>query len=155
MHFILMNKYHQHTSFCYSLLLGQFQPKLFTVEITAKTLHRMSLCTPVSIPAKITWYCITILCFIDQPENAKKNFCIMVNSKILAAVIHNKVPMMGFKFYKVLLARYVLYHITIFFLHLNESFNLLFWVSAITHQDLAAMLRGHMRFICAIQEIIA
>ena len=28
---------------------------LNTVERAAKTLHRMSPCTPVSVPAKITW----------------------------------------------------------------------------------------------------
>ena len=43
-----------YASFCYSLLSGQFQLKLFTVERAAKTLHRMSPCTPVSVLAKIT-----------------------------------------------------------------------------------------------------
>ena len=28
----------------------------FIVEMAANTLHRMSPCTPVSVPAKITWY---------------------------------------------------------------------------------------------------
>ena len=50
-----MNKSQELTSFSYSLLLGQFQLKYFTVERTAKTLHRMSPCTPVSVLAKITW----------------------------------------------------------------------------------------------------
>ena len=29
--------------------------RYFTVERAARTLHRMSPCTPVSVPAKITW----------------------------------------------------------------------------------------------------
>ena len=33
----------------------QSSSSYFTVERAAKTLHRMSPCTPVSIPAKITW----------------------------------------------------------------------------------------------------
>ena len=31
----------------------------FTVERAAKTLHRMSPCMPVSVPAKITWMVVT------------------------------------------------------------------------------------------------
>ena len=34
---------------------AQVTRKYFTVERAAKTLHRMSPCTPVSVPAKITW----------------------------------------------------------------------------------------------------
>ena len=41
--------------FSYSLLLGQYQLKLFYCRKAAKTFHRMSPCIPVSVPAKITW----------------------------------------------------------------------------------------------------
>ena len=35
---------------------AQVTSRYLTVERATKTLHRMSPCTPVSDPAKITWY---------------------------------------------------------------------------------------------------
>ena len=53
-HFISMNK--QALNFFYdNLLLGQSSSSYFAVERADKTLHRMSLCTPVNVPTKITW----------------------------------------------------------------------------------------------------
>ena len=43
--------------------------KYFTVERAAKTLHRMSLCTPVSVPAKITWKAVFSLFLLVESSS--------------------------------------------------------------------------------------
>ena len=56
MHSISMNKQTIKTlSSVTALYYASSSSSYFTVERAAKTLHRMSPCTPVSVPAKITW----------------------------------------------------------------------------------------------------
>ena len=55
MHLIRMNEKREHTLFCYSLPSAQFQLMLFYCGKGRQTLQWMSPCTPVNVPAKITW----------------------------------------------------------------------------------------------------
>ena len=64
-------------SFCNSLLVRQFQSKLFYCGRAAKTLHRMLPCTPVSVPAKITWSANCSFCPLKYYNMFKKMYPIL------------------------------------------------------------------------------
>ena len=60
-----------------TLYQASYCSSYFTMERAAKTLHRMSPCTPVSVPAKITWNICNIMKtfqFNEYPATLPKRF---------------------------------------------------------------------------------
>ena len=80
---------------------------------------------------------------IDQCHNVK-NWCIMANFKLLTAVMHKKYDGCGSNFARAWLQS-ILYHITDFLAFV--LFIIVFGISVIIHQQLVAMMCGHMRFV--------